>query len=326
MKDLGIVIVSYNVCDLLRDCLKSVLANQAPAFSVCVVDNGSPDGSADMVAQEFPQVSLIRSVNNGYAAGNNLGLRHFGFQAPTSNFQPPSSSLQFSVGSSQSSVGGSQYPVSGWPRYALLLNPDTVVPKDAFARCVAHLDAHPDIGALGVKLVRQDGSLDLACRRAFPTPEVSFYRFSGLSRLFPHSPRFGRYNMTFLDPDQTAEVDSVVGAFMLVRGDAIRQVGLLDEAFWMYGEDLDWAYRIKQCGWRVVYWPDVTVLHVKRAASSGSARAKFEFQRAMWLFYRKHYQAATPAWLDALVRLGIGLRGGPRLIREMRAANGGDGR
>ena len=315
MLDLAVVIVNYNVRDLLRACLKSALANQGLSFSICVVDNGSPDGSADMVGRDFPQVHLIRAANNGYAAGNNLGLRHFGYgeppdpasslQLPTSNLQPPTSNL---------------------PRYALLLNPDTVLPQDAFARVVAYADAHPDVGVLGVKLVRADGSLDLACRRAFPTPEVSFYRFSGLSRLFPRSPRFGQYNMTFLDPDQPAEVDSVVGAFMLVRREAIEQAGLMDETFWMYGEDLDWAYRIKARGWKTLYWPGVSVLHIKRAASAGSARAQYEFQRAMWLFYRKHYQAATPRWLDALVRVGIGLRGGPRLRAEMKAAGSGGAR
>jgi len=298
MLDLGIVIVSYNVCDLLCDCLKSALANKGVSFSVCVVDNDSPDGSADRVEREFPHVHLIRNVNSGYAAGNNLGLRHFGFaDRPSSFVLHPSS----------------------FPRYALLLNPDTVLPADAFARVVRYMDEHPDTGVLGVKLVRSDGSLDLACRRSFPTPEVSFYRFSGLSRLFPKSPRFGRYNMTFLDPDRAAEVDSVVGAFMLVRAEAIQQAGLLDETFWMYGEDLDWAYRIRQHGWKVMYWPEVTVLHIKRAASTRSPRARYEFQRAMWLFYRKHYQASTPHWLDTLVRLGIGLRGGPCLRAEMRS-------
>jgi GT2 family glycosyltransferase len=316
MLDLGIVIVSYNVCDLLRNCLKSALANQGIAYSICVVDNDSPDGSAGMVEREFPQVALIRSANNGYARGNNLGLRHFGFSD-----QPVVSSHQLTASRNQSASADQSssfilHP-SSLPRYALLLNPDTDVPADAFARAAAHMDAHPDVGVLGVKLVRADGSLDLACRRAFPTPEVSFYRFSGLSQLFPNSPRFGRYNMTFLDPDQTAEIDSVVGAFMMVRREAIEQAGLLDETFWMYGEDLDWAYRIKQRGWKVVYYPDVTVLHHKRSSSAGSPRARYEFQRAMWLFYRKHYRAATPRWLDALVRLGIGLRGGRRLMREM---------
>jgi hypothetical protein len=322
MLDLGIIIVSYNVRDLLRGCLQAALANQGVSFSICVVDNDSPDDSANMAEREFPQVHLIRNTNDGFAHGNNRGLRHFGFSEqksvsssqsiPTSNFQPPTSN--------------SQLPTPNIPRYALLLNPDTVVPPDAFARVVGYMDTHPDVGVLGVKLVRADGSLDLACRRSFPTPEVSLYRFSGLSKLFPRNPRFGRYNVTFLDPDQPAEIDAVAGAFMLVRAEAIRQAGLLDEEYWMYGEDLDWAFRIKDCGWKVMYWPAVTVLHLKRASSMGSARAQYEFQRAMWLFYRKHYRETTAGWLDALVRLGIGLRGGPRLRAEMRASRNGGAR
>jgi GT2 family glycosyltransferase len=128
--------------------------------------------------------------------------------------------------------------------------------------------------------------------------------------------------MTYLDEDQPAEIDSVVGAFMLVRREAILQAGLLDEIFWMYGEDLDWAYRIKQCGWQVYYYPRVVVQHIKRASSgqsnAGAAKAKYEFDRAMWLFYRKHYQAATPRPIDALVRFGLGLKGGPQLRSEMK--------
>lgn len=316
MLDLAVIIVSYNVRDLLRDCLKSALANQSLAFSVCVVDNDSPDRSADMVAAEFPQVHLIRNGNTGYPAGNNLGLRHFGFSdlpSAVDGRQPVTPAQRSGPFANE----GVHNPKPEWPRYALLLNPDTVVPPNTFVRTVAYVDAHPDVGVLGVKLLLRDRSLDLACRRGFPTPEVSFYRFSGLSKLFPRSPRFGRYNMTFLDPDRTAEIDSTTGAFMLVRGTAIQQVGLLDETFWMYGEDLDWAFRMKRCGWRVLYYPEVTVLHIKRASSKDSPRAKYEFERALWLFYRKHYQPTTPRWLDGLVRMGIGLRGGRRLMREM---------
>ena len=304
MFDLAIVIVNYNVCDLLRDCLKSVCASADVRFEVCVVDNASPDNSADMVAREFPQVHLIRNPENcGYAAANNLGLKWFGFD------------------NQRSAVSGQR---SAIPRYALLLNPDTVVPPDAFANMLALMDEHLEFGVAGPKLIRLDGSLDLACRRGFPSVEVSFWRLTQLSKLFPRSRRFGRYNMTYLDPDQPAEIDSVVGAFMLVRGAAIAQVGLLDETFWMYGEDLDWAYRMKQTGWRVYYYPRVVVQHIKRASSgqanAAAARAKYEFDRAMWLFYRKHYQAGTALWLDILVRFGVGLKGGPRLRAEMRGA------
>ncbi|MER3400253.1 MAG: glycosyltransferase family 2 protein [Thermoflexus sp.] len=290
--DVGVVVVNYNTRDLLRRCLQTVRASVGVRFEVCVVDNASTDGSAELVAREFPEVRVIRSpFNGGYAYANNLGLRAFGFGIPGRTPEP---------------------------RYALLLNPDTEVPPDALARMVAFLDAHPEAGAAGPKIVRPDGSLDLACRRSFPTPEVAFYRFSGLSRLFPRSPRFARYNLTFLDPDQTYEVDAVVGACMMVRREAIMQVGLLDESFFMYGEDLDWAYRIKQAGWKIYYYPEVVILHVKRASSRMSPRARYEFNRAMWIFYRKHYQATTPRWLDLLVRAGLVLKGGWRLWQEMR--------
>jgi N-acetylglucosaminyl-diphospho-decaprenol L-rhamnosyltransferase len=316
MLDLAIVIVNYNVCDLLRDCLRSVYASVGLAlgrplgFEVCVVDNASPDDSASMVAREFPQAMLIRNAENlGYAAANNLGLRYFGFGEQGSG-----------IGDQQSAISNQQ---STLPRYALLLNPDTVVPSDAFAQMIQIMDQNPSFGVSGPRLVRLDGSLDLACRRGFPTVEVSFWRLTRLSKVFPNSRRFGRYNMTYLDENQPAEIDSVVGAFMLVRREAIQQAGLLDEVFWMYGEDLDWAYRIKQGGWRVYYYPQVVVQHRKRASSgqstAGAARAKYEFDRAMWLFYRKHYQAATPRPIDALVRWGLGLKGGPPLRAEMKS-------
>jgi N-acetylglucosaminyl-diphospho-decaprenol L-rhamnosyltransferase len=308
MLDLAIVIVNYNVCALLRDCLKSVFASTGVTFAVCVVDNASPDDSADMIAREFPQAHLIRNTQNiGYAAANNLGLKYFGFRD------------QRSGGGDQSTI---QNLKSEIPRYALLLNPDTIVPPDAFAQMIKLMDDHPKFGVSGPKLVRRDGSLDLACRRGFPTVEVSLWRLTKLSKLFPHSKRFGRYNMTYLDPDQSAEIDSVVGAFMLVRREAIAQTGLLDEIFWMYGEDLDWAYRIKKCGWQVYYYPQVVVTHVKRASSgqdnAGAAKAKYEFDRAMWLFYHKHYQATTPGIVDWLVKLGLGLKGGAQLRAEMK--------
>jgi len=302
MLDLAIVIVNYNVCDLLYDCLKSVYASTDVAFEVCVVDNASLDDSVGMVAREFPQVHLIRNADNlGYAAANNLGLKFFGFKVQRSEIRDLRSDI---------------------PRYALLLNPDTVVPPDAFAQMIKMMDERPEFGVAGPKLVRLDGTLDLACRRSFPSVEVSFWRLTKLSKIFPHSQRFGRYNMTYLDPDRPAEIDSVVGAFMLVRHEAIERVGLLDDIFWMYGEDLDWAYRIKRAGWKVYYYPRVVVQHVKRASSGqsneGAAKAKYEFDRAMWLFYRKHYQPTTPRWLDGCVRLGLGLKGGPQLRAEMK--------
>lgn len=260
------VIVNFNTRDLLRNCLASIAAGAPPPFELFLVDNASTDGSAEMVEAEFRWAHVIRSRNLGYAHANNLGLRQCRGE------------------------------------YLLLLNPDTLLPPDALARMVAFMDAHPEAGAAGPKLVLADGQLDLACRRSFPSPEVSFYRMLGLSRLFPKSRRFGRYNLTYLDPDQPAEVDSVVGAFMLVRASAVAQVGLLDESFFMYGEDLDWAYRLKQAGWKVLYNPDVVVLHHKGAASRRYTRKTIvEFYRAMHIFYRKHYASSSNAVLGSLI-------------------------
>lgn len=293
MLDLGIVIVNWNTRDLLRECLRSVQASQGDfAYRVIVVDNASSDGSADMVRAEFPDVALIASAENeGYPRANNHGLRALGFAQGCADEDAP--------------------------RYALALNPDTVLPPGALGDMLAYMDADATIGVAGPKLVLPDGSLDLACRRSFPTPEISFYRMVGLSKLFPRSRRFGRYNLTYLDPDVETEVDSVVGAFMLVRRAAIQQVGLFDETFFMYGEDLDWAFRIKQAGWKVMYNPRVTVTHVKRAASRQSRRAQREFYRAMLLFYRKHYRQTTPWWLHSLILLGLALKGGRPLWREL---------
>ncbi len=288
MLDLLVVILNYYTRDLLRDCLQSLRQQAGLQFVACVVDNASPDGSADMVAAEFPEVVLVRNPRNtGYSAGNNLALRQYGF------------------------------PHQPQARYAMLLNPDTIVPENALAQMVRFADQHPDIGIVGPKLLLEDGTLDKACRRSFPTPEVSFYRLLGLSKLFPHSPRFGRYNMTFLDIDAQADIDAVVGACMLLRSEATAKVGLLDEQFFMYGEDLDWCLRIKQAGYRVVYYPSVTVHHIKRAASRTSKKAHYEFQRAMWLFYKKHYQGQTSRPVDVLVKLGLVLRGGRPLLQEI---------
>jgi hypothetical protein len=146
---------------------------------------------------------------------------------------------------------------------------------------------------------------------------VAFFHFTRLSKLFPDSPTFARYNLTYLDENETAEVDSVVGAFMMVRAKVMQQVGLLDERFFMYGEDLDWAKRIKEAGWRVMYYPAVEVKHVKRAASRKSKRAQFEFKRAFLLFYRKHYAHTTPLPVHAAVLGGIALLGGPKLWPEI---------
>ncbi len=241
-----------------------------------------------MVRRDFPQVRVIANqVNAGYPAANNQGLRLYGFADEASAGLTPAL----------------------LPRHALLLNPDTVLPADALARMVGFLESRPKAGVAGPRLVRLDGSLDKACRRSFPTPQTSLYHMLYLDRLFPQSRRFARYNLTYLPLDAVARVDAIVGAFMLVRAEAIAAAGLLDDAFFMYGEDLDWAKRITDCGWEVWYNGRVTVLHVKEAASRFSYKARVEFYRAMNIFYDKHYRATTPFWLDWLVRGGVGFFG-----------------
>jgi GT2 family glycosyltransferase len=292
--DLGIVIVNYNVAPLLEACLNSVYDSVGVTLDVVVIDNASTDESVAMLREKFPHVTLgVSAKNVGFGAANNVGLRKFLDRQ------------------------GAGSPTGDEPRYLLLLNPDTVVPPEALATMVRYLDGRPDVGAAGPKLVLKDGSLDLACRRSFPSPEVAMYRMLGLSRRFPKSRRFARYNLTFLDPDAEAEVDSVVGAFMMVPTRVVREVGLLDEDFFMYGEDLDWAYRIKRAGYKVLYNPRVRVLHHKGASSrQNSLRATYEFYRAMLVFYRKHYAPGTFFVWRWLMEGAIYLFGGLAYLRN----------
>jgi GT2 family glycosyltransferase len=280
--DVSIVVLNYNTREHLRTCLTG-LQGAVPAslgrprppngleVEVFVVDNASSDGSADMVAREFPWVRLIRSPRNGgFAFGNNQALRQAQGDA------------------------------------VLILNPDTLMPPRGLAGLVQVLRAHPEAGIVGPKLLRPDGSMHLACRRSFPTPRVSFFRLSGLSRLFPRSATFGRYNLSYVDPDLAIEVDSVCGACMLVRREVVECVGLLDERFFMYGEDLDWCLRTREAGWTVRYEPSIVVQHQHGAASRQRAlRTNYYFFRAMDLFYRKHYVQQYHPLLTGAVRTSI---------------------
>lgn len=299
--DLAIVILNYNTAKLLRDCLRSIQASRHELrIVVMVVDNASRDGSAAMVRGEFPEVQLIVNATNiGYSAGNNVGMRALGFDQALS------------------------HPAETLPRYVLLLNPDTVLPPTVLVEMVRYMDDHPTIGVAGPRVRRPDGSLDRACRRSFPTPQVSFYRMIGLSRLFPKSRRFNAYNLEYLPEDAVHPVDSVVGAYMQVRREAILAAGLLDERFFMYGEDLDWAKRIKDAGWEVWYNGTMEITHVKEAASSQSSKSRIDFYEAMWLFYQKHYQSRTNWALDKVIVLGIVGKGGLDVAKHLwRFCNG----
>lgn len=310
--DLDIVIVNYNTSALLRECLRSVFASQNNfRWRVLVVDNGSKDDSAAMVKAEFePHHSnltlLVSPINGGFAFGNNLALRQicpFPDNISITNLEQKCQKLHI----------GSQPQA----RYVLLLNPDTVVPPDAFQKMYDFMEEHAEAGVVGAKLVKGNGDLDLACRRSFPTPSVSLWRMTGLSKIFPKNRLFARYNLTFLNPDTLNEVDSVCGAFMWIRADAIEQAGILDEDYFMYGEDLDWAFRIKQHGWKVFYNPAATVIHYKGESSKQrSTGAILNFYQAMYVFYKKHYASDTFFLLNWLIIFGIFAKGALALGRN----------
>lgn len=232
MKDLSIIIVNYRTYQLTRQTLESVLEKDHPFdYQIYLVDDHSGDGSLEKLQQEFQGMELITFIaspeNRGFAHANNLALEQIN------------------------------------SRYVLLLNSDTQIIGDCLEKCLEYMAKDPEVGVLGCKVLLPDGRLDLACRRSFPTFSVSFYRMTGLSKLFPHSRRFGQYNLTYLDEDETYPVDCVVGAFMMVRWITIHEVGLLDEDFFMYGEDIDWCYRIKSAGWKIIYYSPAQILHHK---------------------------------------------------------------
>lgn len=286
--DLSVIIVNYNVRAFLEQALHSVFkALEGLRSEVYVVDNGSRDDSVGMVRHAFPAVHLIENQNNvGFARANNQAiLRTKG-------------------------------------RMICLINPDTLVQEDTFRVCMAYLDTHPDVGAIGCKILNPDGTLQLSCRRSFPTPWVALTKVMGLSALFPHSRLFGRYNLTYLDPEATTEVEALSGSFMMLRREVVDDVGMLDERFFLYGEDLDWCYRIRKKGWKIVFHPETQIIHYKgRSTQEADFNSLRVFYDAMRLFVAKHFKrrrAVFPLWF---ILLGIQLRGGlsflSRWIRRM---------
>ena len=269
----SVVIVSHNCKEPLRACLRSLAdERQLTPLEVIVVDNDSNDDTGYAVASEFPWVQLIVNRQNvGFARAINVGLRF-----ATSD-------------------------------YLLLLNPDTVVQAGTIDRLVRELAGRPDVGMLGCKLVRPDGTFDHACKRGFPTVLSAFFYFTGLARRFPDNPRFAQYTAAHLGIDETGTVDAINGAFMLVRRSAAEEVGGLDERYWLWAEDLDWCHRFWEVGWQVLYWPEVEVIHLKSASvgEHRSLRLNFAFHRSIWLFYEKHHAPHRSRILSALVAVGV---------------------
>jgi N-acetylglucosaminyl-diphospho-decaprenol L-rhamnosyltransferase len=274
MPELEVVVVSHGAEELLRSCLRS-LAEHPPSrgkMRVTVVDSGSPDGAPDMVEREFPAVRLLRRGNIGFSAANNLVMRESEAEA------------------------------------VLLLNPDTEVYARTLDAALARLRSDLRIGMVGVKLVTESGELDHACKRSFPTPLSALAHFTGVGR--GRDGALGQYRATHLGEDEPGEVDAVNGAFMLCRAGAIREVGLLDEGYWLYMEDLDWCHRFWDAGWKVFYEPAGVALHVK-GASSGRRRAprqEVAFHRGMARFYRRFDAPEHNPLVNAAVYAGIGAK------------------
>jgi GT2 family glycosyltransferase len=270
--ELEVVIVSHGAEALLRRCLLS-LREQPPstaAMRVTVVDSGSPDSTPEMVEREFPEVRLLRRDNVGFSAANNLALRESRAEA------------------------------------VLLLNPDTEVHAGALEAALARLRSEPRIGMVGIKLVTASGELDHACKRSFPTPLSALAHFTGIGR-GDAGGALGQYRATHLGDDEPGEVDAVNGAFMLCRADAVREVGLLDEGYWLYMEDLDWCHRFWDAGWKVFYEPAGVALHVKGGSSGSRRRPKQEiaFHRGMARFYRRFDAPEHNPLLNLAVYAGI---------------------
>lgn len=270
-----VVVVSHGAEALLRRCLRSLREHPLAAggMRVTVVDSGSPDGTPDMVAREFPEVRLLRRGNVGFSAANNLVLRESEAEA------------------------------------VLLLNPDTEVYAGTLDAALARLRSEPRIGMVGVKLVTESGELDHACKRSFPTPLGALAHFSGIGRR-SEGGRLSQYRATHLGDDEPGEVDAVNGAFMLCRAEAIREVGLLDEGYWLYMEDLDWCHRFWDAGWKVFYEPAGVALHVKGGSSAARRAPKQEiaFHRGMARFYRRFDAPESNPLLNAAVYAGIGAK------------------
>ncbi|OAS20511.1 glycosyltransferase family 2 protein [Paenibacillus oryzisoli] len=281
--DLSIIIVNYKTKNLTLACIESVFSSiTSYNYEIILIDNASNDGTIQSVNEQYPEVVTIANKENvGFSRANNQGIR-------------------IAKG-----------------RYVLLLNSDTIVQQDTIQTMLHFMDENPIVGASGCKIVLPDGTLDKACKRGFPTPSASFYYAFGFAKLFPRIRRFNQYQLGYLDPDQQYPIDSLVGAFMLVRRETIEHVGMLDEEFFMYGEDIDWCYRIKEAGWVNYYYPRTQIVHHKGASSRRKPyKIIYEFHRAMILFHNKHYRKKYSWLTNAMVYIGVGVKFGLSLARN----------
>ena len=279
--DVSVIILNFNTLALTKICLETLQRSNLGSYTmeIIVCDNASTDGTDLMVKKEFPSVTFIQNGGNvGFAAGNNPGIKK----------------------------------ASG--RYILLLNSDTEVPEHTIATMVKFMDDHPKAGVSSCKLLLMDGTIDPACHRGFPTPWNAFTYYANLELLFPRIKLFSGYHQGYKDMTKPHEVDCISGAFFLVRKEVIDAVGMLDESYFMYAEDIDWAYRIKQAGWQIWFNPTVTILHKKKQSGRSNAnkerRIKTQtlFIQYNRLFYTKHYEKKYPWIVTQLVYLAFDLQ------------------
>lgn len=276
MKDISIVIVNYNVRYFLSRCLESIYSSdlQDLDVDVYVVDNASVDGSVDMIRQDFPEVHLIASKDNlGFAKGNNLALRLID------------------------------------SKYVLLLNPDTIIQEDTLSVCFQKMETDATVGALGVKMIDGTGRFLPESKRALPDLWNSTSKLLGLSSIFPKSKLFNGYALGHLDEDQNHDIEVLCGAFMFMRKEVLDKVGLLDEAFFMYGEDIDLSYRILKGGYKIKYLADSQIIHYKGESTKKSSLNYVKtFYGAMSIYVNKHYQGNTGKVLSRLINAAIVFR------------------
>ncbi len=270
--DISVVIVNYNVRDLLDNCISSVYKAAAGKFTIEVfmVDNNSIDGSAEHIRLKYPEVNVIENEQNiGFSKANNIALR-------------------IATG-----------------EYTLILNPDTILEENTFEKMHEFCKLHPDAGAITSKLILANGKLDSACRRSFPTPGVAIPRILGLSKLFPNSKAFSRYNLTYLDENETYEVDAICGAFMFMPTHVVKEANYFDEEYFMYGEDLDLCFQIKKIGYKIYYYPEVTTIHFKGESTRKTHLSYVNnFYGAMSIFVRKNLTGFSRL-LSPLLQAGI---------------------
>ena len=283
MIKLSIIIVNYNVKHFLEQALNSIFqSNTSFEYEVLVVDNYSADGSVEMLIANLPQVKVFaEKQNHGFSKGNNIAIKK--------------------------SKG----------EFVLLLNPDTVLEEDTLEKVVEFMDKHKDVGGLGVKMMDGSGKFLPESKRGFPTPMAAFYKMSGLASLFPGSKKFGQYHLTYLDKNQTQEVDVLSGAFMLLRKSVLDNIGLLDETFFMYGEDIDLSYRIKKEGFKNFYFADTKIIHFKgESTKKGSLNYVRVFYQAMIIFLEKHYSGPQQKAIVLGIKVAIYLRAALSIIQN----------